>query len=167
MGSGQALSGEHDNHRALDVSMPHQQAMGSEQALGNEQVSSRELDNHRALDVSMCAAHASACAHVHTLRALGARTVPVVSRGDRFVFAQSIPDVVSFLGLDDAPRPDLSPRQLLEDALSDATPHTPIYFILSAGAAVGDDISALAVQHGMLAAAASVLASSASELAPA
>jgi hypothetical protein len=72
MGSGQALSGEHDNHRALDVRMPHLQAMGSEQALGNEQVSSRELDNHRALHVSMCAAHASACAHVHTLRALGA-----------------------------------------------------------------------------------------------
>ena len=72
MGSGQALSGEHDNHRALDVSMPHQPAMGSEQALGSEQVSSRELDNHRALHVSMCAAHASACAHVHTLRAPGA-----------------------------------------------------------------------------------------------
>ncbi len=48
------------------------------------------------------------------LRALGAKSVPVVSRGDQFVFAQSIPDVVSFLGLDDAPRPDLSPRQLVE-----------------------------------------------------
>jgi hypothetical protein len=47
------------------------------------------------------------------LRALGAKSVPVVSRGDQFVFAQSIPDVVSFLGLDDAPRPDLSPRQLV------------------------------------------------------
>ena len=66
--------------------MPHQQALGNEQALGreldnhrtldvclrSEQALSRELDNHRALDVSMRAAHASACAHVHTLRALGA-----------------------------------------------------------------------------------------------
>lgn len=66
MGSGQALSREHDNHRALDV------CLRSEQALGNEQTLSRELDYHRALDVSMRAAHASACAHVHTLRALGA-----------------------------------------------------------------------------------------------
>jgi hypothetical protein len=48
------------------------------------------------------------------LRRLGARSVPVVSRGDKFVFAQSIGDVVSFLGLDDAPGPELSPKQLVE-----------------------------------------------------
>lgn len=48
------------------------------------------------------------------LRQLGARSVPVVSRGDRFVFAQSIGDVVDFLGLDAAPGPQLTPRQLVE-----------------------------------------------------
>ena len=48
------------------------------------------------------------------LRGLGARSVPVVSRGGEFVFAQSIPDVVEFLGLDEAPVPDLSPGELVE-----------------------------------------------------
>ncbi len=48
------------------------------------------------------------------LRALGAKSVPVVSRGDQFVFAQSIRDVVAFLGLDAAPGPELSPRELVE-----------------------------------------------------
>jgi hypothetical protein len=48
------------------------------------------------------------------LRRLGARSVPVVSRGDKFVFAQSIGDVVTFLGLDAAPGPELSPKELVE-----------------------------------------------------
>ncbi len=48
------------------------------------------------------------------LRRLGARSVPVVSRGDEFVFAQSIPDVVAFLGLGPEPTPDLSPQELIE-----------------------------------------------------
>ncbi len=46
------------------------------------------------------------------LRRLGARSVPVVSRGDRFVFAQVISDVVEFLGLDDSAGPALSPAEL-------------------------------------------------------
>jgi hypothetical protein len=46
------------------------------------------------------------------LRRLGARSVPVVARGDRFVFAQVIADVIEFLGLDDNPRPQLSPAEL-------------------------------------------------------
>ena len=46
------------------------------------------------------------------LRALGARSVPVVSRGKEFVFAQVIKDVVDFLGLADDTRPDLSPAEL-------------------------------------------------------
>jgi glutaredoxin len=45
---------------------------------------------------------------------LGARSVPVVSRGEEFVFAQSIREVVGFLGLDAEPGPELSPRQLVE-----------------------------------------------------
>ena len=48
------------------------------------------------------------------LRALGARTVPIVSRGNRFVFAQVIKDVVEFLGLDDQTAPQLSPAELAE-----------------------------------------------------
>jgi uncharacterized damage-inducible protein DinB len=47
------------------------------------------------------------------LRRLGARSVPVVSRGDRFVFAQLIGDVVEFLGLDVNTRPQLSPEELV------------------------------------------------------
>ena len=35
------------------------------------------------------------------LRQIGARTVPVVSRGKNFVFAQFIRDVVDFLELED------------------------------------------------------------------
>lgn len=46
------------------------------------------------------------------LRRLGARSVPVVSRGDRFVFAQVIKDVVDFLGLPDDTKPQLSPAEL-------------------------------------------------------
>jgi len=46
------------------------------------------------------------------LRRLGARSVPVVSRGDRFVFAQVISDVVQFLALDENPGPTLSPTEL-------------------------------------------------------
>ncbi len=48
------------------------------------------------------------------LHRLGAKSVPVVSRGEEFVFAQSIGDVVAFLGLDGAPGPELSPRELVE-----------------------------------------------------
>jgi uncharacterized damage-inducible protein DinB len=46
------------------------------------------------------------------LRRLGARSVPVVSRGDRFVFAQVISDVVEFLALDEQTGPALSPAEL-------------------------------------------------------
>lgn len=46
------------------------------------------------------------------LQRLGARTIPVVSQGDKFVFAQVIKDVVDFLGLKDDTSPTLSPDQL-------------------------------------------------------
>lgn len=48
------------------------------------------------------------------LRALGARSVPIVSRGGRFAFAQVIKDVVDFLGLDDDTLPQLSPTELAQ-----------------------------------------------------
>jgi len=47
------------------------------------------------------------------LRRLGARSVPVLSRGDAFVFAQNIGHVVKFLGLNEASGPVLSPAQLI------------------------------------------------------
>ncbi len=48
------------------------------------------------------------------LRALGARSVPVVSRGKDFVFAQVIKDVVDFLELQDDTKPVLTPEQLAQ-----------------------------------------------------
>ena len=51
-------------------------------------------------------------AGMEELQRLGARTIPVVSQGDKFVFAQVIKDVVDFLGLKDDTAPTLSPDQL-------------------------------------------------------
>ena len=48
------------------------------------------------------------------LRALGARSVPVVARGGRYVFGQVIKDVVEFLGLDERTAPALSAPDLLD-----------------------------------------------------
>ncbi len=47
------------------------------------------------------------------LRRLGARSVPVLSRGDDYVFAQNIGHVVKFLGLDEKTGPVLTPDQLI------------------------------------------------------
>jgi hypothetical protein len=47
------------------------------------------------------------------LRRLGARSVPVLSRGDEYVFAQNIGHVVKFLGLNEATGPVLTPVQLI------------------------------------------------------
>ena len=47
------------------------------------------------------------------LRRLGARSVPVLSRGDEYVFAQNIGHVVKFLGLNEKTGPVLSPDQLV------------------------------------------------------
>jgi hypothetical protein len=47
------------------------------------------------------------------LRRLGARSVPVLSRGDEYVFAQNIGHVVKFLGLNEATGPVLSPAELI------------------------------------------------------
>jgi hypothetical protein len=46
------------------------------------------------------------------LRALGARTIPIVAKGGKFVFAQVIKDVVEFLELNEDTGPKLSPAQL-------------------------------------------------------
>jgi len=47
------------------------------------------------------------------LAKLGARSVPVVARGGRFVFAQTLDDVIEFLGLDARPQERLSPERLM------------------------------------------------------
>ena len=48
------------------------------------------------------------------LQNLGAKSIPVVSKGDAFVFAQSIGDVAEFLELDVDTKPQLSPQELFE-----------------------------------------------------
>jgi len=48
------------------------------------------------------------------LRRLGARSVPVLSRGDAWTFAQNISAVVKFLGLNEATGPALSAPELME-----------------------------------------------------
>jgi len=53
-------------------------------------------------------------AAMEELRKLGARSVPVVARGGRFVFAQSIGDVIEFLGLKVRPQERLSPAALMQ-----------------------------------------------------
>jgi hypothetical protein len=51
------------------------------------------------------------------LQRLGARSIPVLSRGDEFVFAQNIAQVVAFLKLNEKAGPVLSPEQLAERML--------------------------------------------------
>jgi len=48
------------------------------------------------------------------LRRLGADSVPVVARGDRYVFAQTLREVIDFLGLDVEPEAMLPPDLLME-----------------------------------------------------
>jgi hypothetical protein len=77
------------------------------------------------------------------LRALGARSVPVVARDGRFVYAQVIAEVIAFLGLGEAGGPALAPaalaaradvvlataarlvRQLPDSALGNVLPNRP------------------------------------------
>jgi glutaredoxin len=47
------------------------------------------------------------------LAKLGARSVPIVARGGKFVFAQTIGDVIGFLGLKVKPQAPLAPEALM------------------------------------------------------
>jgi glutaredoxin len=47
------------------------------------------------------------------LAKLGARSVPIVARGEKFVFAQTIGDVIGFLGLKVQPQAPLAPEALM------------------------------------------------------
>ena len=51
---------------------------------------------------------------IETLQSLGAKSVPLVSKGDKYVFAQVIRDFTEFLELDDDPTPELRPEVLAE-----------------------------------------------------
>jgi glutaredoxin len=52
-------------------------------------------------------------AAMEELRKLGARSVPIVARGGKFVFAQTIGDVIRFLGLQVRPQERLGPEALM------------------------------------------------------
>ena len=52
------------------------------------------------------------------MQRLGARSIPIVSKGDKFVFAQVLQDVVDFLGIEEDTGPQLTPVQLCERYLS-------------------------------------------------
>lgn len=52
-------------------------------------------------------------AGMEELRKLGARSVPIVARGGKFVFAQTLTDVISFLNLDIRLQARLSPEELV------------------------------------------------------
>jgi len=56
------------------------------------------------------------------LRALGARSVPVVSRGKEYVFGQMLKDVAEFIGVHYETKPQLSPQELIDklDMIMDA-----------------------------------------------
>src|SRR5438876_10745184 len=53
-------------------------------------------------------------AGMEELRKLGARSVPIVARGDKFVFAQTLTDVINFLDLSIKQQEQLSPEQLMQ-----------------------------------------------------
>ena len=46
------------------------------------------------------------------LQALGVRSVPVLSRGTKFIFGQSTREIVAFLGLQEKSGPELTPAEL-------------------------------------------------------
>jgi hypothetical protein len=52
-------------------------------------------------------------AGMEELRKLGARSVPIVARGDKFVFAQTLTDVIGFLNLDIHLQERLCPEELV------------------------------------------------------
>ena len=53
-------------------------------------------------------------AAMEELHKLGARSVPIVSRGERFVYAQTLSDVIKFLDLQIKLHEPLSPEELLQ-----------------------------------------------------
>jgi len=72
----------------------------------------KEFLSGHGVDYESINVHGNA-AGMDELRKLGARSVPIVARGDQFVFAQSIADVVRFLDLKVKLHETLSPEALV------------------------------------------------------
>lgn len=72
----------------------------------------KEFLTRNGVDYESINVHGNAAA-MQELRRLGARSVPVVARGGKYVFAQSIGDVIRFLGLDVGPQERLDPEALM------------------------------------------------------
>ena len=72
----------------------------------------KEFLSGHGVDYESINVHGNA-AGMDELRKLGARSVPIVARGDQFVFAQSIGDVVRFLDLKVKLHETLSPEALV------------------------------------------------------
>jgi glutaredoxin len=75
----------------------------------------KEFLTRQGVDYESINVHGNAEA-MEELRKLGARSVPVVARGGRFVFAQTLTDVIEFLGLKVRPQERLSPEALIAKA---------------------------------------------------
>jgi glutaredoxin len=73
----------------------------------------KEFLTKNGVDYESINVHGNAAA-MEELRRLGARSVPVVARGGRFVFAQTLTDVVRFLDLKVRLQERLSPEDLMK-----------------------------------------------------
>jgi len=73
----------------------------------------KEFLTKQGVDYESINVHGNAAA-MEELRKLGARSVPVVARGGEFVFAQTIGDVIKFLGLNVRQQERLSPEALMQ-----------------------------------------------------
>ena len=73
----------------------------------------KEFLTRNGVDYESINVHGNAAA-MEELRKLGARSVPIVARGGEFVFAQTLGDVVKFLGLNVRPQERLSPEALMQ-----------------------------------------------------
>lgn len=72
----------------------------------------KEFLTRHGVDYESINVHGNAAAMAELAR-LGARSVPIVARGERFVFAQTIGDVIGFLGLKVKPQAPLAPEALM------------------------------------------------------
>lgn len=73
----------------------------------------KEFLTKNGVDYESINVHGNARA-MEELRGLGARSVPVVARGGKFVFAQTLTDVIEFLDLKVRPQERLSPDELVK-----------------------------------------------------
>src|SRR5258706_9414895 len=73
----------------------------------------KEFLTRNGVDYESINVHGNA-AGMEELRKLGARSVPIVARGEKFVFAQTLGDVIKFLGLEVRQQERLSPEQLMQ-----------------------------------------------------